>query len=94
MSVHDCLEGVKDRETFITFVEALAAEREEAEKLERERPDYYQLGGALDWQNSDISCFLYAALACFDDNPHYEGVSEEPSWRGFAEFLYFGKIYE
>ena len=94
MSVHDCLEQVKDRETFIAFVEALASEREEAEKLERERPDYYQLGGALDWQNGNISGFLHTALSCFDGNPQYEGVSEEPSWRGFAEFLYFGKIYD
>ena len=94
MDVHDYLEQVRDRDTFIAFVEALAAEREEAEKLERERPDYYQLGGALNWQNADISSFLYACLACFDDRPYQKGVSEEPSWRGFAEFLYFGKIYE
>ncbi len=94
MDVFDYLENVTDKASFITFVKALAEERRQAEKMERENPVYYQLGGALDWQNGDISAFLWAGLECFEDRPSKEVVPEEPSWRGFAEFLYFGKIYE
>jgi hypothetical protein len=88
----ELLDRVTDRDSFIAFVEALAAEREKAEAMERAEPVGYQLGGALGWQNGDISGFLSAALACFDHPDHR--TSEEPSWRLFAEFLYFGKIYE
>lgn len=94
MDIFDHLENVKDKASFMTFVEALADEREQAEKMERENPVYYQLGGALDWQNGNISAFLRAGLECFEERPLKESVSAEPSWRGFAEFLYFGKIYE
>ncbi len=94
MDVFEYLENVKDKESFIAFVKALAEEREQAEKMERENPLRYQWGGALDWQNSDISAFLWATLECFEERPLKKAMAEEPSWRGFAEFLYFGKIYE
>ncbi|MDB5306494.1 MAG: putative integron cassette protein [Gemmataceae bacterium] len=89
MCPEELLDGVHDRASFVAFVDALAAEREKAEELERAEPVRYQLGGALGWQNGTISTFLQAALACFERNP-----GETPSWRFFAEFLYFGKIYE
>jgi hypothetical protein len=84
---------VTDRKSFIEFVTALAEEREEAERMEREEPSRYQLGGAHNWQNSSISSFLHAALACFD--AHQASKSGEvPDWQTFATFLYSGKIYE
>ena len=94
MTVSEYLENVKDKETFIAFVQALAEERERAQELERENPVRYQLGGALDWQNGDIARYLWAALECFEPRPFYEPVKDEPTWKGFAEFLYMGKIYE
>lgn len=51
------------------------------------------MDGAHDWKNADISAFLYAALVYFDDKPFHQPEAE-PSWRMFAEFLYFGKIIE
>jgi len=86
----ELLGQVKDRESFLAFVLALAEERELAEKMEREEPEKYRFSGALGWENGSISSFLGAALACVEDGSHLE----EASWRGFAEFLYCGKIYE
>ena len=93
MSPDEMLEEVVDRDSFLSFVRALAAERRAAERMEREEPVRYQLGGALDWQNGDISAFLEAALHYFEATP-LRRPEEIPSWRMFAEFLYFGKIYE
>jgi hypothetical protein len=88
--VVELLENVKGRESFLAFLRALIEEREQAEKLERESPDYFKYGGVLDWQNSSISSYLEAALAGVEDSESFQ----EPSWRAFAEFLYMGKIYE
>ena len=92
MTPEELLDHVNDRDSFVAFVEALAADRQRAEAMERADPVGYQLGGALVWQNGDISGFLSAALNCFD-HPENRAATES-SWRLFAEFLYFGKIYE
>jgi len=93
MSLEELLDEVVDRDTFLAFVEALRAEREEAERMELAEPDRYRLGGAMNWQNGDISTFLDAALNYFEPSPGHQ-PEDSPSWRMFAEFLYFGKIYE
>jgi hypothetical protein len=49
--------------------------------------------GAHNWKNGDIHGFLYAALQYFSPGPYHQPASE-PSWRMFAEMLWFGKIYE
>lgn len=54
------LDDVTDWQSFAAFVRALAAEREQAEQLEKERPAYYKLGGALDWQTVKSAIFLNA----------------------------------
>ena len=92
MRPEELLPNVKDRASFIAFVKALADEREDAERLEKERPQYYSLDGAHNWKNADIPSFLYAALDYFAETPLHK--PEEPSWRMFAEFLYCGKIIE
>lgn len=92
-TLHELLTEVRDRETFVRFVEALAEERERAEEIERANPGVYVVDGALDWKNGDIGGFLYAALQYFQPGTFHRPESE-PSWRMFADFLYFGKIYE
>lgn len=92
-SPEELLDGVVDRDSFIAFVEALAAGRQQAEKLEREDPVRYQLGGAKNWENGDISSFLYAALDYFSEKPFHR-PEEVPSWKMLADFLYCGKIIE
>jgi hypothetical protein len=95
LRVVETLDNVTDRESFIAFVRALVAERELAEELERERPEYYRHGVALGWQNSTISSYLSAALAQIEDAGRTPTeMPEVASWRAFAEFLYMGKIYE
>ncbi len=91
--LHELLENVHDRDTFLALVRALAEEREAAEALEREDPTRYSLGGAYDWQNADIASFLYAACEYFADRP-LSPPETEPSWRMFAQFLWCGKIIE
>jgi hypothetical protein len=93
MSTGDYLEGVRDRDTFIAFVEALAAERRKAERLEAAEPARHQLGGAFGWQNADIATFLEAALDYFTPSQFHKPETV-PSWRMFAEFLWCGKIIE
>jgi hypothetical protein len=93
MLAGEYLDSVRDRDTFIAFVEALAAERRRAEQLEAVDPARHQLGGALGWQNADIASFLDAALVYFTPKPFHEPETT-PSWRMFAEFLWCGKIIE
>lgn len=93
MKPEELLQRVVDRDSFIQFVTALAAERADAERMEREEPARYQLGGAHNWQNGDISSFLFGSLAYFKDTRNRD-PEEPPSWKLFAKFLYLGKIYE
>lgn len=93
MTLEERLDAVVDRDSLIAFVEATAAEREEAEEMERADPVAYQLGGALNWQNGTISTFLWATLAYFEPKPFHR-PEESPTWQMFAELLYYGKIYE
>jgi hypothetical protein len=91
--IFQLLEQVRDRESFIAFARALADERGRAEQLERTEPDRYSTGGALDWQNGDIASFIHAGLEYFSPGPNrFEG--DQPAWKDFAIFLWFGKIYE
>jgi hypothetical protein len=93
VTTDELLDKVGDRDSFIAFVSALAAERREARRLEQADPIRYQLGGALNWQNGDIASFLEAALCYFENGPFHQ-PEVVPSWRMLAEFLYFGKIIE
>jgi hypothetical protein len=93
MSPENLLAKVVDRDSFIAFVTALADERAEAERMEREEPERYRFGGASNWQNGDISAFLYSGLAYFTPK-QFHTPEATPSWRMLAEFLYYGKIYE
>ena len=93
MKPEELLDNVKDRNSFIEFVQALADEREKAQEIERANPKAYMVDGALNWKNGDISSFLYATLEYFEYRP-FHTPEQNPSWKMFAEFLYFGKIYE
>jgi hypothetical protein len=94
MELHELLEDVKDRETFVNFVKALIQNCREADELTQQNPEKFQWSGALGWENGSIDTYLDAALACFEGGKSHQDKPEEITWKRFAEFLYGGKIYE
>src|ERR1700680_1477541 len=95
MGLHDYLDLVVDQATFLNFVQALIADREDEVGKERERPSSPYGPGANGWENGTIESFLFAALRWAEDsNDRKDGLPEQPSWKAFATFLYCGKIYE
>jgi hypothetical protein len=91
MKLVELLEQVRDRQTFLVFVEALTADREDAVARERTNPSSPYGPDAGGWENTTIESYLEAATAWAQDSKHFPA---EPSWKAFAIFLYCGKIYE
>ena len=90
--LRDKLDKIDDQEAFLDFVRALAEDRREEAMNEKDYPHGGQPSG---WENSTIEDYLSAAIAWAEDSRGQPaGLSREPSWRGFATFLYCGKIYE
>ena len=93
MTPEDLLPQVKDRDSFIRFVRALAEERDAAEAKERAEPKKHALDCASNWKNGDVASFLYGGLNYFSEKP-FHSPEKSPSWKMFADFLYHGKIIE
>ena len=80
MNVDDALKRVTSKETFLDFVAAL-------------RDDIGNIG----WENGSIETFWDAMHAWASTTSGLSGdpsVSEQASWRTFAEILHAGKFYE
>jgi hypothetical protein len=90
-SVEDLAPRVDSSDSFLAFVEALAAQRERDAGAEAGKPSspYGPTGGG--WENVTIHQFLEAAVACARDNRLF---GQEPTWKAFARFLLGGKGYE
>ena len=99
LDLTDLLERVHDRETFLAFVSALAADRgraAEAERIVPLSPGRAEPGSS---ESTTIESYLDAASswardvsALNDDRAAW--FPEAPSWAAFARFLYMGKLYE
>lgn len=87
-------DAVHDRESFLAFVAALAADRRAAVAAEKESPSSPYGPDAGGWENLTIEDFLEAAIAWAESGGRPWPFPAEPSWRAFATFLYCGKIYE
>jgi hypothetical protein len=89
-------DAVHDRESFLAFVAALAADRRGSVAAEEVEPGSPYSPAAGGWENVTIEDFLEAALAWAESTGMGEsqGLQAVPTWRGFAAFLYCGKIYE
>ncbi|MFL5327843.1 MAG: hypothetical protein ACJ8C4_02925 [Gemmataceae bacterium] len=91
---------VHDRESFLTFVRALVADREAAVKAEKRGPTDPRalriMQDAGGWYNFTIEAYLDAALRWAEDSDMGESqaLPASPSWKAFATFLLCGKIYE
>ena len=89
-------DAVHDRESFLAFVSALAADRRASVAAEKASPSSPYGPAAGGWENVTIERFLEAALSWAERTGMGEsqGLTAGPTWRGFADFLYCGKIYE
>jgi hypothetical protein len=97
MNFYEMAEKVDSKESFLRFVQALADDAA-AEDAEPE----HTAGGKLNlsprgWENGSVEAFLGAMAAWTAANSGITGepmVSEQASWRAFAEILHSGKFYE
>ncbi len=90
-------ERVDSKESFLSFVQALAKDAEAA-NAEPERTADGKLNFSLrGWENGSVAAFLGAMSAWSSANSGITGnpmVSEQASWRTFARILHSGKFYE
>ena len=93
--LNEKLELVTNRESFLEFVRALIEDRKDEKAKERVKPSNPYGQGANGWENTTVEDYLEAALAWAEaTRGRTQGLSEEVTWKGFALFLYCGKIYE
>ena len=93
--LHEKLEEVIDRDSFLAFVKALIVDREAEVAIEKDYPSSPSGAGANGWENGTIERYLEAAVRWAEDSRGQPlELPEEPSWKAFATFLYCGKIYE
>lgn len=87
---------VTDRASFFAFVRALIIDRRVTNGHDESGTVGSIYGSPGGWENHSIGSFLEAALAWAETTKMgvTQGLPEEPTWRGFAAFLYCGKIYE
>ncbi len=85
------LQAVRDRETFLEFVDALVADRRASIAAEAVKPSSPYGPDAGGWENITIESFLDAALRWAESSA---GLPAAPTWRDFAYFLYAGTCYE
>jgi len=96
MELHELADGVCDQRSFLQFVRALVADREDEIIKGREKPSSPYGPGANGWENGTIEAFLDAALRWAEDSEFgkSERVPDQNPWRQFSIFLYCGKTYE
>lgn len=94
----DLLESVCDEESFLRFLFALAADREDSTAKETVQPSSPYGPDANGWENTTIDTFLFAAVqwarASEKGLPIPGYVPPSNPWRRCADILYAGKGYE
>ena len=97
MNYYEMAKKVDSKESFLRFVQALAEDAEVAE-ADSERTANGKLNlSPRGWENGSVAAFLGAMSAWAAGNSGITGeptVSEQASWRAFAEILHSGKFYE
>lgn len=90
------LDAVCDEESFVRFLEALAADWEDEAAKEKTNPSPPYCSGANGWENGTIGAFQEAAAEwgrVSKDGLQYYVKPENP-WKRCADIIYMGKIYE
>lgn len=96
MDANKLLDQVKDTESFLVFVRALAADRAESSAQETASSSSPYGADANGWENTTIESFLESAVAWAEASNFglAQGLSPSNPWKQFAIFLYCGKTYE
>ncbi|QIF02219.1 hypothetical protein [Roseimicrobium sp. ORNL1] len=97
MSFYEMAERVDSKESFLDFVQALAADAAAADEEPEITADGKLNLSPGGWENGSIAAFLGAMSTWSSANSGITGepmVSEQASWRAFAEILHSGKFYE
>ena len=95
MELDEYLDKVVDEKSFLDFVRALQADKEDENRKEKENPSNPYSHGWNGWENSTIDGFLESAVAWAEDSNFGEKLEPNANhWKRFALFLYGGKIYE
>ena len=90
--ISSLISKVNSKETFLEFVQAMAADWEEERRLGKAAPSNPYGPGAKGWENISIGAFLKAMHAWATDAD--EKVPSDPNWKTFAQLLLAGKSYE
>jgi hypothetical protein len=97
-SVDDILASVCDEESFLRFLSALAADREDSSAKEAVQPSSPYGPDANGWENTSIDRFLFAAVRWAQSSknglPLADYVPPSNPWQRCADILYLGKSYE
>jgi hypothetical protein len=89
-------DAVTDESTFIDFLGALAADREDEISKEAVLPSSPYGSGANGWENGTNEAFLGAASAWATGSANGLPLYEVPNnpWKRCAQILLMGKLYE
>ena len=94
-SLHRLVESVNDEETFLSFLIALARDREASVAAERKSPSSPYGPDAGGWENTTIETFLECASAWGTDTSGSElALQSSNPWNRAAKIVYAGKFYE
>jgi len=96
LDLHTLEESVVDEDTFLTFLAALASDREDEVAKEQSNSSSPYSAGANGWENGSIEGFLEAASAWAETSKHGMNNYEPPKnpWKRIAQILHMGKHYE
>ena len=92
MELHEMIEKVDSKESFLQFVAALRADWETSQAEERLHRSSPYSAAARGWENTSLGPFLEAMQAWAEDTG--ERVPSQASWRTFAQLLLAAKSYE
>ena len=90
------LDVVCDEASFVAFLAALAADREDEIRKEKIKPSSPHGPGSNGWENPIVETFLGQAVIWADASVNGLRYYEKPQnpWKRCADILYAGKIYE
>ena len=96
IDLHSLADEVDDEADFLSFLDALASDWNEAQELEAAEPSNPYARAALDWENLTLGAMLHAAARWGESSINGLQFYKKPTnpWRRAAHILLAGKFYE